>query len=125
MRKLFIYSTVIFWLIFAGFWLADYLHTTPPPAKTAPPAMSALRDYSLAEVSSHNQQNDCWMAIAGQVYDLTSYLPAHPAAPEIILAWCGREASQAWETKTRGRPHSPYAQNLLPQYRTGKLRQTP
>lgn len=125
MRKLFIYSTAIFWLTLAGFWLGDYLRATSPSAQTAPAAMSALRNYSLAEVASHNRQDDCWMAIEGQVYDLTSYLPAHPAAPEVILAWCGREASQAWQTKTSNRAHSPYAYNLLPQYRTGALKANP
>ncbi|HQS58314.1 MAG TPA: cytochrome b5-like heme/steroid binding domain-containing protein [Gallionellaceae bacterium] len=124
MRTLFILSTIIFWLAAGGVWLADYLRATPPE-QTAPAAIAAPREYSLADVATHNHQHDCWMAIEGQVYDLTGYVPAHPAAPEIILAWCGKEASQAWQTKTRGRPHSPYAQNLLPQYRTGKLRQTP
>ncbi|MFA6902186.1 MAG: cytochrome b5 domain-containing protein [Gallionellaceae bacterium] len=123
MRTLFILSTITFWLAAGGFWLADYLRASPPQA--APAATPALREYSLADVATHNRQDDCWMEIEGQVYDMTGYLPAHPAAPEIILAWCGKEASQAWQTKTRGRPHSPYAQNLLAQYRTGKLRQTP
>ena len=61
------------------------------------------------------------MAIDGVVYDFTAYLPEHPSAPAVIVAWCGREASEAYHTKTRGRPHSSYADRLMPEYRVGRL----
>ena len=41
--------------------------------------------------------------------------------PAAILPWCGKDASEAYRTKTRGRPHSPYADTLLPKYRIGAL----
>lgn len=123
MRKLFIISTTIFWLAVAGFWFADYLR---PAAQLTPVAeQPSTREYSQAEVARHSLENDCWVAIEGQVYDITSYLPAHPSEPELVMPWCGKESSQAWQTKTRGRPHSPHAINLLSQYLIGKLHQTP
>lgn len=61
------------------------------------------------------------MGINGQVYDFTAYLPGHPADPAVIQPWCVRDASEAYRTKTRGRPHSPYADTLLPKYRIGAL----
>ena len=124
MRILFIISTIIFWLAVAGFWIGDFLR---PPAQIAEltPAESSLHEYSLKEVSQHKLEKDCWMAIEGQVYDITSYLPDHPSDPEIVLPWCGKEATQAWQTKTVGRPHSSRANILLQQYLIGKLHQTP
>lgn len=61
------------------------------------------------------------MASDGQVYDLGSYLPGPPADPEVIPAWCGREAGEAYRTKQKGRPHSARADHLLDTYRIGAL----
>ena len=46
------------------------------------------------------------MAIHGKVLDITTYLPDHPSRPEVIERWCGKEASEAYDTKTKGRRHS-------------------
>lgn len=61
------------------------------------------------------------MAIGGEVYELTAYLPQHPAPPSVILPSCGTDATRAYNTKNRGRPHSPYAASLLERYRIGRL----
>jgi cytochrome b involved in lipid metabolism len=76
----------------------------------------------LAEVAEHPREGDCWVAIDGLVYDITAYLPDHPSEPELILPWCGREATQAWRTKGKGRPHSPRASQLLEKHKIGALR---
>lgn len=128
MRKLFIISTVIFWLAVAGFWLADVFITNIPPVTVVSPVVEpavvepAVKGYLLAEVAGHARQDDCWMAIEGSVYDFTTYLPDHPSAPELILPWCGKEATQAWRTKNKGRSHSSRANQLLEKYRIGQLR---
>ncbi|MDD2914869.1 MAG: cytochrome b5 domain-containing protein [Gallionella sp.] len=122
MRKLFIISTVIFWLAVAGFWLADLYMTTIPVTDVSPVVEPAAKGYLLAEVAGHAKQDDCWMAIEGSVYDFTTYLPDHPSAPELILPWCGKEATQAWQTKNKGRAHSSRANQLLEKYRIGTLR---
>ncbi|MDZ7663320.1 cytochrome b5-like heme/steroid binding domain-containing protein [Thiohalophilus sp.] len=120
MRKLFIVSTLLFWIAVAGFWAADVW--LPEPMGEGTSATAAGKHYTLAELAGHDQADDCWMAIDGVVYDFSAYLPQHPAAPAVMLAWCGKEASQAFHTKTKGRPHSNYASQLLPQYRLGLLR---
>ncbi len=61
------------------------------------------------------------MAIRGQVHDLGAYLPEHPSRPDIVLPWCGKEATEAYETKTRGRRHSAAADAMLASYRIGIL----
>jgi|SRR3989338_1565946 len=121
MRKLFIFSTVTFWLVVAGFWLANFFLPLEPPSAVSTIAETADRNFTLSDVALHGREDDCWMAIEVQVYDITAYLPDHPSEPELVLPWCGKEATQAWQTKGKGRPHSPRADQLLAKYRIGKL----
>lgn len=125
MRKLFIVSTTIFWLAVAGFWLAGKFHTGEKRDVTVTVTVPDLPHYSLGDVSRHNRENDCWMVIDEKVYDLSAYLPAHPSDPAIVLPWCGKEASHAWQTKTIARPHSSRAKHLLERYLKGKLSAAP
>jgi hypothetical protein len=55
------------------------------------------------------------------VYDFGVYIPEHRTRPDVITAWCGKEATEAYNTKTKGRPHSLYADALLAKYRIGAL----
>lgn len=126
-RKLFLLATTLFWLAVLAIWAASQW----PPASgqrerhrnsdengtTAP----AEKRFSLAELSRHARPDDCWMAIDGTLYELSAYLPEHPSLPEIILPWCGREATEAYRTKTKGQPHSSAADQLLDRYRIGLL----
>lgn len=119
MRKLFIAGTLMFWLAVVGFWAVGFWFTEPA-AESSGVSVNQPR-YTLTELAAHNQADDCWMVINGSVYDFTQYLPQHPAPPGMMLDWCGKEATQAFNTKTIGRPHSPYAVQLLSQYRIGEL----
>ena len=83
------------------------------------------RTISLQELARHNSAADCWMAIEGNVYDLTKYIPVHPAPPKVLTEWCGKEATEAFNTKGYGRAHSPAAEAMLPQYLAGKLQLLP
>jgi len=116
MRLLFLLFTAAFWLGVAGFWgAALWLPSEPSDAAGGPGV------YTLSDVAKHHTAEDCWMAINGVVYDLTGYLPRHPTSPDVIVPWCGKEASDAYNTKNRGRPHSTYASELLEKYRIGVL----
>ncbi len=61
------------------------------------------------------------MAIRGSVYDLATYLPSHPSRPQAIEPWCGKDATDAYNTKTKGRQHSNRADILLLKYRIGRF----
>jgi cytochrome b involved in lipid metabolism len=74
---------------------------------------------SAAELSGHSSQADCWVAIEGNVYALSDYIPNHPAPARVIVDWCGKDATEAFNTKGHGRPHSASARALLPSYRIG------
>ena len=86
------------------------------------PSLVKNGSYSAAELARHASAQDCWMAIAGDVYALSGYIPRHPAPARVMTDWCGKDATDAFETKGRGRPHSPAARALLPAYRIGALR---
>lgn len=115
MRKLTYTAFVAFWAALATLLLVHWLS---PEAADAPPAG---RGYTLEDVARHDAADDCWMAIEERVYDITAYIPRHPTAPDIIAAWCGREATEGMRTKGYGRDHSVGAWALLGRYAVGDL----
>ncbi|MCB1967270.1 cytochrome b5-like heme/steroid binding domain-containing protein [Accumulibacter sp.] len=121
MRQLFILVTVAFWLAVLGLAASHSWLPAEPEVALRPPTDPRK---SLAAVARHDTAEDCWMAINGEVYDLSRYLPDHPSKPEVIVAWCGREATQAYLTKAKGRAHSARADRMLAEYRIATL-QTP
>ena len=76
---------------------------------------------TLDAVAIHNTQEDCWMAIEGKVYDLTAYLDRHPTPPEILLPYCGTDATKGMRTKGYGNDHSQFAWGMLEKYHIGAL----
>lgn len=118
MRKLFISSTAIFWLAVAVFWIADLRFVGDTGERLS---VAGERMWTLEQVSRHDRAADCWMAIDGAVFDVTAYLPQHPSNPALVLPWCGKDASTAYRTKTKDRPHSAYADRVLTTFRIGRL----
>ncbi|MGR2739212.1 cytochrome b5 domain-containing protein [Billgrantia sp. Q4P2] len=80
-----------------------------------------LDPITLDQLAEHDNADSCWKAIHGRVYDITGYVPDHPTDAEVILAWCGREATEGWDNKRPGVPHSPRAQERLERYLIGRL----
>jgi len=117
-RRLYYLATLLFWLAVATFLIEGRY---APDSDRTRAADAGQRLITAAELARHNRPEDCWMAIRGAIYDLSAYLPEHPSRPEIIEPWCGKEASEAYATKTVGRPHSPHADRLLERYRIGRL----
>lgn len=120
MRRLYFFATASFWILVTVFWAAS-LGRTPVEASVV---VTTDRIIFPAELAMHKQPEDCWMAIRGSVYDLSAYLPEHPSRLDVVHPWCGKEATAAYETKSRGRPgrpHSTYADELLVKYRIGSL----
>jgi cytochrome b involved in lipid metabolism len=119
MRRLVFFSTAVFWLVVLV--LALTTGNNGEPMRNERPAAKADKLVTMAEVARHARSEDCWMVIDTQVYDLTAYLPEHPSKPSIILPWCGKEASEAYKTKTKGRPHSEQADQALTDYAIGRV----
>jgi cytochrome b involved in lipid metabolism len=118
MRLSFLISTLAFWGAIAALALAG-----AKAHDAAPSGSSATRIISSLELAQHAQPGDCWLAIRGGVYDITKYLPDHPSRPGVVEPWCGKEATQAYETKTKGREHFEAADRLLFTYRIGTFKQ--
>jgi cytochrome b involved in lipid metabolism len=114
MRRFFITTTSIFWFLVVAFWAASLWSPN-----AGQPVAAVARDISAAELAGHATPETCWMAIRGSVYDLAAYLPDHPSRPQIVEPWCGKDATEAYNTKTKGRPHSKEADELLLKYRIG------
>lgn len=131
MKKTVLAATIIFWCFMIGVVIAG--KRVPVAQDTAPSEMPAQvaqapagkplpeKQYTLKEVARHATAKDCWMAIGGKIYDFSAYIPSHPAAPDVMVRHCGKEATRAFETKGVGRPHSPYARELLGKYVIGAL----
>lgn len=47
----------------------------------------------MAEVESHNREDDCWIVIDGTVYDVTRFMRAHPGGKGVIVSGAGRDVS--------------------------------
>lgn len=108
---------------FVAFWssvatLLTIAALTPDGTSDAEQALPVI---TLDELAVHDGIESCWLAIEGRVYDVSEYLPTHPAPPDVLLPWCGREASDGMRTKGYGRDHSPAAWAMLDDYAIGTL----
>ena len=52
--------------------------------------MAELRKISDAELRAHSTPSDAWVAIAGDVYDVTRFLALHPGGETVLLPIRGR-----------------------------------
>jgi len=64
------------------------------PAAAAPVAASSGGGLTLAEVAKHNTEQDCWVAVNGEVLDVTSFLPDHPGGVLAIVTFAGKDATE-------------------------------
>lgn len=93
----------------------------PIPTTTTPPASNLT--LTAYEVATHNSMQNCWLIISANVYDVTSYIPAHPGGASALVGTCGTDATNAFQTKGgRGSNHNSTTYNsVLPNYRIGAL----
>lgn len=114
MKRLAYTAVVAFWSFVAALVIVDGL--SPGPVDTGD-AVAPVR----GDLAAHATVSDCWIAVRGEVYDITAYVPLHPSRPQVITAWCGKDATEAFETKGYGRPHSSAAWALLERYRLDQV----
>lgn len=82
-------------------------------------ACTHLKTYTMSEVSTHNNPEDCWFAIDNSVYDVTDFIPNHPGG-EMILKGCGKDASELFHGVAK---HEPKAVKLMVNFKIGELGQ--
>lgn len=95
------------------------------PTPTPIPTAKSGTTLSSSEVAKHNTSSDCWLIISGKVYNVTNYLVEHPGGVSVITKYCGKESTNAFNTKDGdGSGHSSYANSLLAKYYIGNLGST-
>lgn len=85
-----------------------YATTTTIYADARPPK-SKGKLISYDEVQKHNSRTDCWVIIAGNVYDVTEFMNIHPGGAAVILAAAGKDATKVFVPL-----HPPDALEMLP-----------
>lgn len=114
---------VVFWSAVVALWWWWRGAEVPAPAAQTP-AIVAPATLPREAIARHNSADDCWLVIHTRVYDVSQYVQSHPTAPEVITRYCGTDATTAFETKDRGRPHSAFAWNQLAPLAVGVLTPT-
>ncbi len=76
--------------------------------------------YAMTDVQSHNTKANCWSAIGGDVYDLTSWVSRHPGGEQSIIGLCGTDGTAAY-TNQHGGSKRPKAMLVL--LKIGSLKQ--
>ena len=61
----------------------------------APPAAAAT--VTRAELARHTSEDDCWVALYGEVYDFTDFLEDHPAGAEAITRFAGTDGTRGFD----------------------------
>lgn len=130
---LFIFWAAVTALLTAGlvFYRADKGGIQPPavqaPEPAAPAGTSSAGNVVLSaqEIAKHGSAEDCWMIFSGKVYDVTSAIYAHPAGPDTIIAYCGKDGTVAFKTKNKPEPkdHSANAYSWLDSLLIGSVGQ--
>lgn len=76
------------------------------------------------EVAKHSSVNDCWIIVQGSVYNVTQYLALHPGGSNIIIPFCGQDATSAYANRGGRGSHSVQADSDLSKLRLGLLNET-
>ncbi|PWY96777.1 hypothetical protein BO94DRAFT_481850, partial [Aspergillus sclerotioniger CBS 115572] len=81
-------------------------------------ADAQLAEYTLADVAKHNRKGDLWVAIHGQVFDITDYLQDHPGGADVLIETAGSDATADFEDVG----HSEDSREILQEYLIGTLK---
>lgn len=56
-----------------------------------------MNTYTIEEVSKHNTDDNCWIIINNDVYDVTTFLNKHPGGKSILMTVAGDDATDFFE----------------------------
>lgn len=73
--------------------------TTTPATTTISESTSQPGTYTLTEVQTHNIPTNCWAAVSGNVYDLTTWVSRHPGGENAIKGLCGIDGTERFNRK--------------------------
>ncbi|CAG8487033.1 1520_t:CDS:2 [Ambispora leptoticha] len=83
--------------------------------------MPEIKQFTLAEIASHNTRKSLYVAIHGKVYDVTYFIDEHPGGDEVLFEEAGRNATESFDDVG----HSDEAHEILKRYYIGELKDVP
>lgn len=114
-------ALVVFWVTIAGILIANRIDSNKSAQSSSTQTDTRLATFTIEEVARHNSRSDCWIIISGDVYDVTSFIGAHPGGPDILSAQCGKDATTAFETQGGEGAHSAAAHMQRDTLKIGQL----
>jgi nitrate reductase (NAD(P)H) len=72
--------------------------------------------FTMAQVAQHNTEADCWIIVAGKVYDTTAFNKSHPGGGSSIFINAGTDTTEEFEAI-----HSKRAWSMLDEWYIGDL----
>jgi len=91
------------------------------PASTVIVPSDVKTALSKADVAKHATESDCWVIVNNNIYNVTNYIPNHPAGPQTIIPLCGADATEAFNTRNGKGPHLPKANQQLESMLVGAI----
>jgi len=65
------------------------------PAKKSQEAQAKpTKQFTLDDLKKHTSKDDVWVAVNGEVLDVTSFLDDHPGGAKAIMLYAGRDATE-------------------------------
>jgi hypothetical protein len=64
--------------------------------------MTETKSVTQGELEKHVDEKDCWLAIHGKVYDVSSYLVDHPGGLDVMMEYAGASAYVVMESFSFG-----------------------
>lgn len=120
MKRIVTISLVLAAMIAVGIIAYAMGQSKSQPSTVTPTAPTS---FTMAQVSVHATNEDCWLAINGRVYNASNISSQHPGGIEAILGFCGKDATTAFMNKgNQGQPHSQEAMKALEGLYIGTLR---
>jgi cytochrome-b5 reductase len=89
--------------------------TTPTPTPT--PTPKDLKKYTMKEIEEHNKDDDVWVIVHDKVYDLSKFYKNHPAGPDVIMDFAGKDGTQSFDDSG----HPGYAKKEMNDYLIGEV----
>ncbi len=127
MKRLTLISIFIFWAIIVSVLAAGMIVGNKSSVLTASsPAVLGGTVLTIDEVAKDNSVSDCWSIIDNKVYNLTDFLNIHSGGVGAILPYCGKDGTNAFNTKDSNpaKSHRQGDLSILQNYYVGDLGQS-
>jgi len=79
------------------------------------------KTFTYSDLQQHRSSESCWVALYGNVYDVTSFLPNHPGGTKIVLQLAGTDATEEYDPV---HPPGTLEESLPPEAKLGSFDET-